>query len=63
MVLSSKRVFAVGSPSLAQPFSSKRNSTCVVRTRDPNETISAFDGGVEDYEIGNVTRVVPMAGL
>jgi hypothetical protein len=63
LVLSSKRVFAVGSPSLGQPFSSRKINTCVAKYGIPTLTILAFDEVVEDREISNATRVVPMGVL
>jgi hypothetical protein len=33
------------------------------KIRDPNATILDFDEVVEDWEISNATRVIPMAGL
>jgi hypothetical protein len=63
LVLSSERVFAIGSPSLAQPFNSGRTNTCVVKSGILTRPFLTFDEYMEDREIGNATRVVPMAGL
>jgi hypothetical protein len=55
-----KEYLHIGSPSLGQPFNARRTSTCVVKY---GILILDFDEVVEDWEISNATRVVPMAGL
>lgn len=56
-------MIANGQPKFGSAIQFKKNQHMCCSIRFPNTTNPALDELVEDREIGNATRVVPMAGL